>query len=104
MRKKSKRIFLPQKKRQKNNTGGNSSSASTSEKEDSFSIFKKKAIASSGSGFDFYLDNKGVRKTAAYTKIPETDWTLVAYAEEKSLWVLFITLSVCFASLQARAF
>lgn len=67
----------------KNNTGGNSSSASTSEKEDSFSIFKKKAIASSGSGFDFYLDNKGVRKTAAYTKIPETDWTLVAYAEEK---------------------
>ena len=76
-------IFAAEEAAEKQKAGGTAAVPDTiAAEEESFINFKKKAIASSGIGLDFYMQN-GVKKTAAYTKIPETDWTLVAYAEEK---------------------
>ena len=75
-------IFAAEEAEEKKKNGIAAPPLPENQEDESFIKFKEKAIASVGTGLDYYLQN-GVRKTAAYTKIPETGWTLVAYAEEK---------------------
>ncbi len=44
--------------------------------------FEERALSDQGTGIGFYTEN-GKAKTAVYTKIAQTDWTLIVHAEAK---------------------
>ena len=88
----------------KNNTGGNSSSASTSEKKTAFRYLRKKLLQVREAVLISIWITKAYEKPLLTQKFRKQTGLWLLTPKKKSLWVLFITLSVCFASLQARAF
>ena len=64
---------------------------------ENLAAFEERALADQGTGIGFYTEG-GKAKTAVYTKIAQTDWTLIVHAEAKefmgSVYQLIRILSI----------